>query len=224
MLCSQCAEYLPDDAKFCLKCGKAVDRTKTDVVERPAIVSAKQKPEKPAPRRRQSGMAFLLLMVLVLVLAAWWMSTSSSTLAQQIREAGSGAHTEGITEKTLTVGAHSYSSFKFAVPPGAVNITVTGQFTTKDAAGNEIQAYVLSDEAFVTWRNGYAISPYYDSGKVLQGSIRAELPVGEGTYYLVFNNNFSPKAAKTIQTEVTLRYNTWWPDWMFHLKDRLWGG
>jgi hypothetical protein len=221
VLCSQCAEYLPDDAKFCLKCGQAVDRTKAGAVHRPAVVAAK---EKPAPALRQSGTALLLLMVLVLLLAAWWMSTSSGTIAQQIREIASGAHTEAITEKTLTVGPHSFSSFKFSVPSGAVNVIVSGQFTTKGVAGNEIQAYVLSDDAFVTWRNGYAISPYYDSGKVLQGNIRAELPVGEGTYYFVFNNNFSPKAAKTVQAEVNLRYNTWWPDWIFHLKDRLWGG
>jgi hypothetical protein len=221
VLCSQCAEYLPDDAKFCLKCGQAVDRTKADVVRRPAAVAAK---EKPARARIYSGMALLLLMVLAFLLAAWWTSTSSSTLAQQIREVASGAHTEAITERTLTVGSHSYSSFKFSVPAGAVNVIVSGQFTTKDAAGSEIQAYVLSDEAFVTWRNGYAISPYYDSGKVLQGNIRAELPIGEGTYYFVFNNNFSPKAAKTVQAEVNLRYNTWWPDWIFHLKDKLWGG
>jgi hypothetical protein len=220
VLCSQCAEYLPDDAKFCLKCGQAVDRTRADAVHRPAVVAAK---EKPARAPRQSGTPLLLLMALVL-LSGWWLSTSSSTLAQQIREVASGAHTEAITEKTLAVGPHSFSSFKFSVPSGAVNVIVSGQFTTKDASGNEIQAYVLSEDAFVTWRNGYAISPYYDSGKVLQGNIRAELPVGEGTYYFVFNNNFSPKAAKTVQTEVNLRYNTWWPDWIFHLKDKLWGG
>jgi hypothetical protein len=220
VLCSQCAEYLPDDAKFCLKCGKAVDRTKADAVGRPVMIAAK---EKPARTRRRSGVGFLLVLVLVLLLAGWWTSASSSTLAQQIREGVSGAHIEAITEKTLTVGPHSFSSFKFSVPPGAVNVIVSGQFTTKDVAGNEIQGYVLSDDAFVTWRNGYAISPYYDSGKVLQGNIRADLPVGEGTYYFVFNNNFSPKAAKTVQAEVSLRYNTWWPDWIFHLKDKLWG-
>jgi hypothetical protein len=198
-----------------------VDRTKVDAVDRPAIVAAKKKP---APVRRRSGMAMLLLVILVLLLVVWWTSTSSTTMAQQIREVVSGAHTEAITERTLAVGAHSYSSFKFSVPPGAVHVVVSGQFTAKDSTGNEIQAFVLSDDAFVTWRNGYAISPYYDSGKVLQGNIRAELPVGEGTYYFVFNNNFSPKAAKTVQTEVSLHYNTWWPDWIFHLKDRLWGG
>ena len=221
MLCSQCAEYLPDDAKFCLKCGQAVDRTKADAVHRPAVVAAR---EKPARAPRQSGTALLLLMALVLLLSGWWLSTSSGTPAQQIREVASGAHTEAITEKTLAVGPHSFSSFKFSVPSGAVNVIVSGQFTTKDASGNEIQAYVLSEDAFVTWRNGYAISPYYDSGKVLQGNMRAELPVGEGTYYFVFNNNFSPKAAKTVQAEANLRYNTWWPDWIFHLKDKLWGG
>jgi hypothetical protein len=218
VLCSQCAEYLPDDAKFCLKCGQAVDRTKVDPANRPVIVAGKQKP---ARVRDKSGIAIWLLL-LVLLAIGWWIATSPAGIAPQIREIGSGAHTEAITEKIFSVNSHSFASFKFSVPAGAVNVFVGGRFSTADAAGNEVQVYVLSDDAFVTWRNGYAISPFYDSGKVLQGNIHADLPVGEGTYYLVFNNNFSVKTAKAVQAEVNLHYNTWWPDWIFHLKDKLW--
>jgi hypothetical protein len=221
VLCNQCAEYLPDDAKFCLKCGQAVGVVKVDAipVRRPMVAAPG---ERPASKRRRSRTA-LLLLVMVLLIMGWWTATSTSTVAQQVREIASGAHTEAITEKTFSVNSRSFSSYKFSAPSGAVNVTVSGQFATKDAAGNEVQVYVLSDDAFVTWRNGYAISPYYDSGKVVQGNIHAELPVGQGTYYLVFNNNFSVKAAKTVQAEVSLRYNTWWPDWLFHVKDKLWG-
>lgn len=218
MLCNQCTEYLPDDAKFCLKCGQPVGTVKVDAIPLNRPMAARK--EK-SPRARRSSWTVILLFTLALLLMGWWSATSTTTIAQQIREIASGAHTEAITEKTFTVSAHSFSSYKFSVSSGAVNVTVNGQFTGKDVAGNEVQVYVLSDDAFVTWRNGYAISPYYDSGKVVQGGIHAELPVGEGTYYLVFNNNFSVKTAKTVQADVSLHYNTWWPDWLFHIKDKL---
>lgn len=159
----------------------------------------------------------------MVLVAIWWAATSDSTTAQQLRELATGAHTEAITEKPFSVNAHSFSSYKFTVPSGAVNVFVSGQFSATSGPGNEVEVYVLSDDAFVTWRNGYAISPYYDSGKVSQGAIHAMLPLGAGTYYLVFSNNFSVKTAKAVQADVTLHYNTWWPDWLFHIKDKLWG-
>lgn len=218
MLCDKCLEYLPDDAKFCLKCGQAVGVVKVEAipVNKPFVVHKEK-----LPQARNNSTIAILVILLLLLAGVWWAATSAQSFAQRTREVVSGAHTEGITEKTIAVNSHSFSSYKFSVPAGAVNVLVNGQFSTKDGDGNEVQVYVLSDEAFVTWRNGFAISPYYDSGKVLQGNIRADLPIGEGTYYLVFNNNFSVKAAKTVQAEVSLRYNTWWPDWLFHIKEKL---
>jgi hypothetical protein len=219
VLCNKCFEYLPDDAKFCLKCGQAVGSVKVDAipVSKPFVVHKEKLPQ----ARNNSSIAIVVILLLLLA-GGWWIATSTQPFAQRTREIASGAHTEAVTEKTLSVSAHSFSSYKFSVPAGAVNVMVGGQFASKDGAENEVQVYVLSDEAFVTWRNGFAISPYYDSGKVVQGSIQAELPIGEGTYYLVFNNNFSVKTAKTVQADVSLHYNTWWPDWLFHLKDKLW--
>ena len=218
MLCSSCAEILPDDAHFCLKCGQSVERTvvSSGPSRKPATAARTIKP------RRKPRTAIWLFLLLLMV-AIWWAANSNNTAAQQLRVLATGAHAATITEKNFVVGSHSFSFYKFSVPPGAVNVFVSGQFSATGSPENEVQVYVLTDDAFVTWRNGYAINPYYDSGKVSQGAIHAALPVGAGTYYLVFNNNFSLKTPKAVQADVTLHYNTWWPDWLFHIKDKLWG-
>ncbi len=221
MLCTNCAEILPDDARFCLKCGQTLDPATANTISGSGVVSKTGKAN--LPRAGRQSLSAIWVLVLVVLLAIGWMAAGSSNTAQQLRELLTGAHTEAITEKSFSVNAHGFSSYKFLVPPGAVNISVGGQFSATGAQANDVQVYVLSDDAFVTWRNGYAISPYYDSGKVPQGNIHATLPAGAGTYYLIFNNNFSVKAAKAVQADVTLHYNTLWPEWMFHLKDKLWG-
>ena len=221
MLCNKCAELLPDDARFCLKCGQAVDPTA--VTQMPAAPPPTSTRTTSSPRARRKPPSAIWLFLLLGLAAIWWVAASSSTTAQQFRELASGAHTEAISEKPFLVNSHSFSPYKFTVPSGAVNVFVSGPFSAASGPENEVQVYVLSDDAFVTWRNGFAISPYYDSGKVSQGVIHATLPIGAGTYYVVFNNNFSAKAAKAVQADVTLHYNTWWPDWIFHLKDKLWG-
>ena len=80
------------------------------------------------------------------------------------------------------------------------------------AAGtaHEVEVFVLSDDAFANWQSGYS-SAYYSSGKVTQGEITADLPSGGGAYYLVFNNNFSPRTSKAVQAAATLHYKRWWP-------------
>jgi hypothetical protein len=168
-----------------------------------------------------AGIWVFLLLLLVSVLGGiWWLVTKANNPSGQGILAG--GHTEPIAQKTFSVNPHSFSSFKFSVPSGAVNVSVNGQFTTKGGVGHEVQVYVLSDDAFVTWRNGYSINPFFDGGKVLLGNIQASLPDGEGTYYVVFNNNFSLKVAKAVQADVTVHYNTWWPDWVYQIKNKFW--
>jgi hypothetical protein len=47
---------------------------------------------------------------------------------------------------------------------------------------------VLTDTAFVVWRDGYATGSFYESGRTAGGTISANLPPGEGRYCLVFSN------------------------------------
>ena len=67
---------------------------------------------------------------------------------------------------------------------------------------NNIEVSVLTDSAFTVWQNGYATSSIYESGKVAEGNVQAEVPAGAGIYYLVFSNKSAPKTAKAVHATV----------------------
>jgi hypothetical protein len=81
---------------------------------------------------------------------------------------------------------------------------------------------VFSEPAFIVWQNGYAASSVYESGRVSQGTVAADLADGAGIYYLVFSNKFAPKAAKNVNATVLLRYKNWVPESMRRISDRFW--
>jgi len=138
------------------------------------------------------------------------------------------------------------------LPEGSVNVAVVGQFKASadsqssgnrknqpgdkngDKKGdkndrnkvadvdNTIEVYVLTDWAFTVWQNGYATSSLYESGKVAEGTVQAEVPAGAGIYYLVFSNRSAPKTARAVHAAVLLRYKSWLPDWFRRVKDRFW--
>jgi hypothetical protein len=134
------------------------------------------------------------------------------------------------------VSARNFRYYKFDLPEGSTNVSIIGQFagspaekkprTAKPIPGetdeNDIEVYVLSEPAFAVWQNGYATSSVYESGRVAQGSMQAELPAGAGVYYLIFSNKFSPKAVKSINATVLLRYKSWLPESFRRTKERFW--
>jgi hypothetical protein len=115
-------------------------------------------------------------------------------------------------------------------------VSIVGQFTSsadkksggakpKDGADgddNDVEVYVLSEPAFAVWQNGYATSSVYESGRVSQGSMQADLPAGGGVYYLIFSNKFSAKTSKNIKAGVLLRYKSWLPQSFRRMKERFW--
>ena len=139
------------------------------------------------------------------------------------------------TETPFLVGAHTFRYYKFALPEGSLNVAVVGQFsatsggdkpkskeTSKAAdADNNIEVYVLSEPAFTVWQNGYATSSVYESGRVADGKLQADVPAGAGIYYLVFNNRFAPKTGKSVSASVWLRYKSWLPGWFRRVKGRV---
>ncbi len=70
--------------------------------------------------------------------------------------------------------------------------------------GASTPGIALEGFAFTAFRR--STDTYYNSGRATQKSVHATLPSGTGTYYLVFNNNFSLVSPKAIQASVTLRY------------------
>lgn len=228
--CSKCGATLPDEAQFCLNCGK------------PVALPAKEplKIEQPAVEivlRRVKGVRILVSVLLVLLLGAIvWAATSDTPFAQGIQEIVGWKHDQTILDTPFSVTPHNFRFYKFDLPEGSMNISIVGQFTStadkktagakaKDGADgddNEIEVYVLNEAAFAVWQNGYATSSVYESGRVSQGSMTAELPGGAGVYYLIFSNKFSARNAKNINATVLLRYKSWLPESFRRMKERFW--
>lgn len=238
LACPNCGANLPEGSQFCLKCGQAVPATETSTaIEVPAtvVVSRRSLPRATArsrPQQRQRPRIFVWLLVLILPFGIWWATSSDIPASQQLQKLFTISQTEAIIPATLSVNPHSFSAYKFTVPASASNVVVIGQFkaaggspngrSTTGGATSEVEVQVLTDAAFAAWQSGYSTNTYYSSGKVSQGDINAVLPPGAGTYYVVFNNKFSPRITKTVQADVNLRYNRWLPDWMLKLKEQFW--
>ena len=226
--CSQCGATLPDEAQFCLKCGKPVALPPKDPIRIERSIADL------APRRIKKGRIVLWALVGLLLGAILWAATSESPFAQGIQELVGWKHDQTILESSFAVTAHNFRYYKFDLPEGSMNLSIVGQFTSsgdkksagtkaKDGDGddNDVEVYVLSEPAFAVWQNGYAIGSVYESGRVSQGSMQADLPAGGGAYYLVFSNQFSTRNAKNINATVMLRYKSWLPQSFRRMKERF---
>jgi ribosomal protein L40E len=228
--CSKCGATLPDEAQFCLKCGKPIslplkERVKVDepVVEL-------------TPPRLKKGRIALWVILGVLLGSILWVATSESPFAQGIQEFIGWKHDQTILDTPFPVTARNFRYYKFDLPEGSMNVSIVGQFTsssaekkspgTKSAAAdgddNDIEVYVLSEPAFAVWQNGYATSSVYESGRVSQGTMQSDLPAGGGVYYLIFSNKFSSRSTKNINATVLLRYKSWLPGSVRRIKERFW--
>jgi hypothetical protein len=233
--CSKCGASLPEEAQFCLKCGKPV----SSPPKTPAVVEVPAPAEIAQPRRKRRVLLWVLLAILIGVIV--WAVTSDSTGAQQVQEFVGWKQDRPILDSAFSVGPHTFRYYKFALPEGSVNVAVVGQFKsaadTQSASNrksqatdknkdkdvdNNIEVYVLTESAFTVWQNGYATSSVYESGKVSEGSVQAEIPAGAGIYYLVFSNKAAPKTPKAVHAAVLLRYKSWLPDWFRRMKGRFW--
>jgi hypothetical protein len=231
--CAKCGASLPDEAQFCLKCGKPISLPPKS----PAVVEVLP-PEIRQPRRTRPMVVGILLAVLAGLIL--WAGMSDSPPAQQVQEFVGWKHDRIILDAPFSVGPHTFRYYKFALPEGSVNVAIVGQFTSDDSnAGNRrdtpkaksnkakedidnnIEVYVLTDSAFTVWQNGYATSSLYESGKVAEGTVQADVPAGAGIYYLVFSNKSSPKTPRNIHATVLLRYKSWLPEWFRVMKARL---
>jgi hypothetical protein len=101
---------------------------------------------------------------------------------------------------SLNIGAGKYQSYSFQVRDTAV---VTGKFRAQGGPQNDIEAYILDQDGFANWANDHSAPAYYNSGRLTVGSIDTVL--GAGTYYLVFNNRYSPGDRKTVEASIQLR-------------------
>ena len=224
--CSKCGAVLPDQAQFCLKCGKPVAvPLKERVIEEsgPTLVQSRRKPR-----------IFLWILLGLLLGLITWVAISDDPFAQGFQEMVGWKHDQTILETPFTVSAHNFRYYKFTLPEGSVHVSIVGQFASTSAdtkiakpkakatdSDGDIEVYVLSEPAFAVWQNGYATSAVYESGRLAKGDMQAELPAGEGVYYLVFSNKYAAKESKNINATILLRYKSWVPDWVRVMKSRL---
>jgi hypothetical protein len=227
--CSKCGAALPDEAQFCLKCGKPV-------AVAPKEAMAVEEPPKKLVQPRRKPRIFLWVLLALLLGIIGWTAVSDNPFAQGFQELAGLKHDQPILETPFTVTGHNFRYYKFDLPEGSMNVSIVGQFAStssdkktgsakpndkSESPDTDIEVYVLSEPAFAVWQNGYATSSVYESGRVSQGSLQTELPAGAGVYYLVFSNKFSPKTAKNVNATILLRYKSWMPEWVRSLKERF---
>lgn len=90
---------------------------------------------------------------------------------------------------------------------GRQNLRILGDFTAQGGSGNDIELLIVDERDFVNWQNSQeeAIQPLYRSGEVTTRDF--ETPLSEsGTYYIIFDNQFSLVSNKVVEAIFTLQY------------------
>jgi hypothetical protein len=200
VFCCNCGTNLSDSSQFCPKCGRG-----SGAGAAPALAVADTQTERQVLRRL--GMALFLLVIGGIAFKSGSNTVNRSHVSNQTTQPvpQSLLLTEAIGNTAFTVNADSYVYYKLAVPQNASNVKVQGHFTTTGNSGNDIVVYLLTENSFVNWQNGYSTPTLYYSGRVAQGSLDVSLPSDPATYYLVFSNIFSEVTAKAVQANVSLR-------------------
>ena len=134
-------------------------------------------------------------------------SDSSSGSPSTFRQLVAQPRTEVLSNAEFALAAAQYRYTRFEVPQNAGAVRVEGTFSASGGAGNDVEAYIFANDDFVNWQNRHRVHTFYNSGRVTQGTLEVTLPPTAGTYYLVFNNNFSVLSAKTVQTSIRLHFD-----------------
>ena len=210
-ICSKCGNVLAEGSQVCAKCGQPFGSDPITKQLRAVPIASSAGRFRLRSRRYKPPIVLIILIVLLTGFAAW-IAYSDSATAQELREDFTGARIQTVIEGPVSVKPNSFAYYQFSVPAGSVDVTVSGEFSAVRTLGkdknsdNTIEAYILTDTAFIAWRDGYSTGTFYESGRTPQGTITAKLPAGAGEYFLIFNNRFSARSAKTIHTTVLLHY------------------
>jgi len=196
MFCANCGKDVPADSQFCLRCGKALTQ---------AAQFAQQGSGK-SSRNSRAVVGVGLTVILLALVAVTLFSHVSGGKTPLAPIFPPNEHTQPIANGAITVRAVNYTWFKFQVPPGATNVTVDGHFEAVGGTGNDIEAFIFGEDAFVNFQNRHPdAASVYESGRVTQQTINTVLP-GGGTYYLVFSNRFSLITPKAVQVNAVAHY------------------
>jgi hypothetical protein len=109
---------------------------------------------------------------------------------------------ERLVPNSFFVPARRYYSMRFNISAQG-GMKVVGNFRASGGSGNDIEVIIVDEEGFKNFANKQGARTYYNSGKLSIGNINVRLQ--SGTYYIIFNNNFSLLSNKTIITEIALK-------------------
>src|SRR5215831_14340067 len=96
LACSKCGSALPDEAQFCLKCGKPVSLPPKEVV-------TVEEPGKKVVAPRRKPRIFLWVLLALLVVLVGWAAISDNPFALGLQEMVGLKHDQPILETPFTV-------------------------------------------------------------------------------------------------------------------------
>jgi hypothetical protein len=203
VFCNSCGADIPNAARFCSMCGDSF--------------LAWPKHSRKMVRRRWAPLGFAaagLLLVSGLGYFAYLnhhmqgVSANSAIglLERRYDLLTKKPHSIPLSTDGLTINQLGYSYFKIEIPAKASSVLLHGKFTASGGGGNTIEAFVFSEDSYLSWQEQHDADSFYKSGRVSMDTIVANLPSGPGTYYLVFNNKFSPTTPKTIRMDAKVTY------------------
>lgn len=114
---------------------------------------------------------------------------------------------------SFSVDAGTFHSIKLAVPANHIAAVLKGGFSVAGQDNAGIEVFLLNQEDYSSWRNGYTTYRYYDSGSVGRGTLDVPLLEWSGrTYYLVFQNQSRTKDLEIVKGNFSLTYSAmYWP-------------
>jgi hypothetical protein len=206
MFCTTCGGETPNDSRFCRMCGDSY------LVAPTAGGAAGARRAWPMSFQL-SRVAFVVAGVLLLVGAGYYYYSHSTSHSRRNEHTADlydrltkKQHNVPVSSEAVTINQLGYSYFKLDVPAKASSVMLKGSFIASGGLGNTIEAFIFSDTDYVNWQNRHTVTPFYSSGRVTMGAIDLDLPVGAGSYYLVFDNKFSVQDQKTVRVDATLTY------------------
>jgi hypothetical protein len=117
-----------------------------------------------------------------------------------------------LLEKSSVIEPGHYLSVKFTVVQRSKNVRIDGRFQASGGSGNDVEVFILGEDAFLNYQNDHSAATFYNSGKVTADTLNVSLPSTEDatatvTYYLVLSNSFSVLSNKVVDGNITLHYD-----------------
>ena len=233
MFCPGCGIQLPDEAAFCLKCGRSMSVAPNAPVLPGGAVEARPLSEQPRytpsenRERRRSfrswrvsqtplqkvfrtiALLFVAVVVTGLLLNYYGfpIGDKNALPATPVALPNPLPHHQltHLFTDVIEVEPRHVMRNCFEVKPEMKNVWVRGHFVASGGTGNDIQAVVGTEDDYTNWVNGHGGILLFDSGKVTTGQINVSISV-PGRYCLAFGNGFALFSPKSVTADVDLDY------------------